>query len=284
MRFRTRGYENIYSQTYINGVPFNDQLRGVFNFSSIGAINDFTRNGDAINYSQPGQFAFGSIGGGENIRMRAGDYGHGGKATLTYTNRNYWMRAMMSYHTGLSDKGWAFSALVGGRYSNEGVIDGTFYRNFSYALMLEKRWGNTHSLTLTTFGSPVCRGQQGGTVQEVYDLTGNNLYNPNWGYQNGKKRNARVVQSFDPTTVLAHEWNLSRDIKSTRASPSTMHATATVRSTGLTERTRDPTTTAISHPIISTTTPAAPSPTLLKTMLSTGARATPLSRRSTGTA
>lgn len=104
MRFRTRGYENIYSQTYINGVPFNDQLRGVFNFSSIGAINDFTRNGDAINYSQPGQFAFGSIGGGENIRMRAGDYGHGGKATLTYTNRNYWMRAMMSYHTGLSDK------------------------------------------------------------------------------------------------------------------------------------------------------------------------------------
>lgn len=137
MRFRTRGYENIYSQTYINGVPFNDQLRGVFNFSSIGAINDFTRNGDAINYSQPGQFAFGSIGGGENIRMRAGDYGHGGKATLTYTNRNYWMRAMMSYHTGLSDKGWAFSALVGGRYSNEGVIDGTFYRNFSYALMLE---------------------------------------------------------------------------------------------------------------------------------------------------
>lgn len=213
MRFRTRGYENIYSQTYINGVPFNDQLRGVFNFSSIGAINDFTRNGDAINYSQPGQFAFGSIGGGENIRMRAGDYGHGGKATLTYTNRNYWMRAMMSYHTGLSDKGWAFSALVGGRYSNEGVIDGTFYRNFSYALMLEKRWGNTHSLTLTTFGSPVCRGQQGGTVQEVYDLTGNNLYNPNWGYQNGKKRNARVVQSFDPTTVLAHEWNLSRDIK-----------------------------------------------------------------------
>ena len=48
MRFRTRGYENIYSQTYINGVPFNAQLRGVFNVSSIGAINDFTRNGDAI--------------------------------------------------------------------------------------------------------------------------------------------------------------------------------------------------------------------------------------------
>ncbi len=213
MRFRIRGYENNYEQTHINGVPFNDQLRGVFNYSSIGAINDFTRNGDETTYSAPSSFTFGSIGGAENIQMRAGDYAKGGKATLTYTNRNYWMRAMLSYHTGLSKNGWAFSALVGGRYSNEGIIDGTFYENFSYALMLEKRWkGGDHSLTLTTFGSPVRRGQQGGTVQEVYDLTGNNLYNPNWGYQNGEKRNARVVQAFDPTTVLGYTWKISPDV------------------------------------------------------------------------
>lgn len=213
MRFRVRGYDNTLSETYINGVPFNDQLRGVFNYSSIGAINDFTRNGDETVNSSPSSFGFGSVGGGENILMRAGDYARGGKATLTYTNRNYWLRAMVSYHTGLSRRGWAFSALVGGRYSNEGVVDGTFYQNISYALMLEKRWrGGRHSLTLTTFGSPVRRGQQAGTLQEVYDLTGNNLYNPNWGYQNGKKRNARVVQAFDPTTVLSHAWKISSDV------------------------------------------------------------------------
>ena len=126
MRFRVRGYESIYEQTHINGVPMNDQLRGVFNFSSIGAINDFTRNGDQTVNSAPGAFAFGSLGGSENILMRAGDNAAGGKATLTYTNRNYWMRTMLSYNTGLSRRGWAFSALVGGRYSDEGNIDGTF--------------------------------------------------------------------------------------------------------------------------------------------------------------
>ncbi|MCI6252748.1 MAG: TonB-dependent receptor [Bacteroidales bacterium] len=213
MRFRVRGYESIYEQTHINGVPMNDQLRGVFNFSSIGAINDFTRNGDQTVNSAPGAFAFGSLGGSENILMRAGDNAAGGKATLTYTNRNYWMRTMLSYNTGLSRRGWAFSALVGGRYSDEGNIDGTFYRNFSYALMLEKRWrGDEHSLTLTTFGSPVCRGQQAGTLQEVYDLTGNNLYNPNWGYQNGKKRNARTVKAYDPTTILGYTWKINKDV------------------------------------------------------------------------
>ena len=194
MRFRVRGYENIYEQRYINGIPFNDQYRGVFNYSSIGALNDLTRNGDEAINSQPGVFAFGSIGGAENIFMRAGDYARGGKATLSYTNRNYYLRGMLSYSTGFNDNGWAFTALVGGRYSNEGNVDGTFYRNFSYALMAEKQWdGGRHRLALTTFGSPVQRGQSGGTLQEVYDLTGNNLYNPNWGYQNGKKRNARVV-------------------------------------------------------------------------------------------
>lgn len=214
MRFRVRGYDNIYEQKYINGVPLNDQYRGVFNYSSIGAINDLTRMGDEANYSVPGAFTFGTIGNSENILMHAGDYSKGGKATVSYTNRNYWMRAMASYSTGLSERGWALTALVGGRYSDEGNIEGTFYRNFSYALLLEKRWrGGEHSLSLATFGSPVRRGQQGGAIQEVYDLTGNNLYNPNWGYQNGEKRNARVVTAFDPTTILSYTWNISKRVK-----------------------------------------------------------------------
>ena len=92
------------------------------------------------------------------------------------------------------------TALLGGRYSDEGNIQGTFYRNVAYALLLEKRFRNDrHRLTFTTFGSPVIRGQQSGSIQEVYDLTGNNLYNANWGYQNGKKRNSRVVRAIDPT-------------------------------------------------------------------------------------
>ena len=211
-RFRVRGYESTYEQRYINGVNFNDQNRGVFNYSSIGALNDMTRNGDVANYMESSNFTFGSLGGSENINMRASVYDAGHKATLSYTNRNYYLRAMYTYGTGLMDNGWAFAASVGGRYSNEGNIDGTFYHNFSYALSAEKQWnGGEHSLSIVTFGSPVQRGQQGASYQEAYDLTGNNLYNPNWGYQNGKKRNAKVVTSYDPTLVLSHIWKISPD-------------------------------------------------------------------------
>lgn len=210
MRFRARGYESSYEQRYINGVSFNDQLRGVFNYSSIGALNDMTRNGDVVNYSAPSTFTYGSIAGAENINMRASNYTPGTKATLTYTNRTYYLRGMVTYSTGLMDNGWAISASVGGRYSHEGAIDGTFYRNFSYALSAEKQWqGGKHSLSIVTFGSPVERGQQSASYQQVYEYLDNYLYNPNWGYQNGKKRNAKVVKAFDPTLILSHIWKIN---------------------------------------------------------------------------
>lgn len=213
MRFRIRGYDRHYEHKYINGISFNDQLRGVFNYASIGALNDMTRNGDVINYNAPSTFTYGSIGGVENINMRAASYTSGTKATFTYTNRLYYLRGMVTYATGLKSNGWAFAASLGGRYSHEGNIDGTFYRNFSYAISAEKQWEEgKHSLSFVTFGSPVARGQQAASYREVYNLLGNNLYNPNWGYQNGKKRNAKVVQAFDPTAILSHFWKISDNV------------------------------------------------------------------------
>lgn len=207
--YRTRGYESRFEERMINGVNFNDQIRGVFNYASIGALNDITRNGDATNFMNPSASTFGSLSGSENINMRAGSYARGGKLTVSLTNRNYYSRAMATYSTGMRDDGWAVTFSAGTRYSHEGHIEGVFYRNVSYALGIEKRFDDDkHSLSLMTFGSPVERGQQGSSYQEVYDLTGNNLYNPNWGYQNGKKRNSRVVKAFDPTTILSHIWKI----------------------------------------------------------------------------
>jgi hypothetical protein len=215
-RFRIRGYANRYEQKYINGVHFNDQLRGVFNYASIGAINDLTRNGDQDNAMDASTFTFGSIGGTENINMRASTFAKGAKATATYTNRNYYSRGMLSYSTGLMDNGWAFTGLIGGRYADKGYVEGTFYKNVSYALSIEKQFQQgKHSLSLVTFGSPVERGMQSGSFQEAYDLLDNNLYNPNWGYQDGKVRNARIVTAYDPTAVLSHIWKIDQNTKLT---------------------------------------------------------------------
>ena len=99
-RFSPRGYTGSQELKYINGVEFNDQNRGVFNYASVGALNDMTRNGDVTNFTAPSTFTFGALGGAENINMRASSYTPGGKATVSYTNRNYYLRGMFTYSTG----------------------------------------------------------------------------------------------------------------------------------------------------------------------------------------
>ena len=216
-RFSPRGYKTKFEQTYLNGIEFNSQMRGNFNYSMIGGMNDATRNATTQDYLQPSLFSFGDLAGAQNYDLRAGSYARGTKVTLTYTNRNYQQRAMVSHHTGLNREGWAFSALLGGRFATEGNVEGTFYHNLAYFLGVEKQWDNgKYSLSLSTFGSPVQRAQQSASVQEAYDITGNNLYNSYWGFMpDGSKRNQRVVTSYDPTVILSHIWKINRVTKLT---------------------------------------------------------------------
>ncbi|HQN56771.1 MAG TPA: TonB-dependent receptor, partial [Saprospiraceae bacterium] len=93
-----------------------------------------------------------------------------------------------------------------------GYAQGTFYKGISYYLGIEKELNKNHSLGLTIIGAPTQRGKSNGSVQEVYDLTGNNFYNPNWGYQNGEKRNSRIGSTNKPIGILRHDWKLKENI------------------------------------------------------------------------
>lgn len=213
MRYRVRALDNMYNQTYMNGLRMNDTESGRFNYGSIGGLNDATRNKegvDAYDYN-----TFGSVrqGGGQSINSRASQFAQGRKLSLSATNRNYYGRVMYTHATGLLSNGWAFAGSVGYRGAKEGVIDGTFYNSASYFLAAEKRLGDNHALSLVTYGSPTERAQQGASTEEAYWLANSHYYNPYWGYQNGEKRNSRVVETFSPTTILTWDWT-SKDRKS----------------------------------------------------------------------
>ncbi|MBR1733253.1 MAG: TonB-dependent receptor [Alloprevotella sp.] len=210
MRFRVRALDNRYSQYYMNGLLLNDQERGTFNYSQIGGMNDATRNRENVGGYEFNNFGLQDIGGGTNINSRASQFAEGSKLTLSATNRNYILRGAFTHATGVLPSGWAFAANVGYRWAKEGVIEGTFYSAFNYFLAAEKRLGDgTHSLSLVTFGAPTKRGTQTFATEEAYWLANSHYYNPNWGYQNGKKRNAAVVKSFEPTTILTWDWRIN---------------------------------------------------------------------------
>ena len=213
VRFRVRGYDDRYSDVYINGVNFNNQETGNFGYSMIGGLNDAMRNQDDVNAFNPGTYSFGVVGRSSNINTNPINYAPGTKASLAFTNRSYKLRGMATHSTGLMDNGWAFTGSIGYRWADEGSIPGTFYNSLGLFLSAQKVLSNKHSLTLTAFGSPTQRGQQMASVQEAYDLVGSNYYNSNWGWQDGKKRNSRVVTEYRPTLILSHDWKINDKTK-----------------------------------------------------------------------
>lgn len=213
MRFRLRAYNNQQSGMYINGVLMNDAERGQFSYGSIGGLNDATRNREGSPFFYMNNFGFSSLGGSTNINVHASQYAAGHKITLSGGNRNYLARGVYTYSTGLMNNGWAVTGSLAYRWANEGYIEGTFYNSLGYFLAIEKKFNDRHSLNLTTWGSPTERAQQGASTEEAYWLANSHYYNPNWGYQNGEKRNARVVNTFEPTVILTWDFDISEKTK-----------------------------------------------------------------------
>ena len=210
MYFRYRGLDNMYQSVYINGVKMNDLIRGSFSFSTLlGMTSRAFRNKTTAVGMEASNFGFGDIGGSVNYNTTTDLYAPGFNGSVAFTNSNYMMRAMATYSTGLNRQGWAFTVSAIGRYAKEGVMEGTFYNSAGLFMSIEKKINAEHSLTLTAFGGPTQRATGRPTYQEAYDLAGSNLYNPDWGYQEGKKRSSRITETFDPTAMLS--WLFKKD-------------------------------------------------------------------------
>lgn len=207
-RFRNRGYDNE-NLTLMNGIPVEDLSSSRTLFGTWAGLNDVTRSREATYGLNPSNYTYGSLDGSFNIDARASKQRKQFAISYANSNRTYDHRLMASYGTGLLKGGWAFSASLSRRSGDEGYVPGTFTDGWSWFASVEKRISTDHSLSLTHFGANTMTGRANPAIQEAYDLTGSNFYNPNWGYQNGEVRNARVARQQNPLTILSHEWRIS---------------------------------------------------------------------------
>ena len=208
-RFKIRGYDASYFDTYINGAPVKNLTNGYTAWNLWGGLNDVMRSRVTSNGLRPVDYAYGDIGGTNYIDTRASSQSKGVNVNYAISNRNYNHRLMASWNTGMMKGGWAFSAAGSLRYADQGYVKGTFYSGASYFLSLDKKINDHHLLSFTTFGTPTQNGVQAAATQEMYDLAGSNYYNPSWGYQEGKVRSANYNTTFQPYFILNHEWTIN---------------------------------------------------------------------------
>lgn len=208
-RFRIRGYDGNNTDVFMNGMMMNDLEDGGAYYNQWGGLNDVMRSRENVIGLDPVAYTFGGVGGATSIDSRAGTQWDQLRLSYSGSNRSYNHRFMGTYSTGWLKRGWAVSMSASRRWAEEGYVDGTSYDAWSYFLAVEKKLGKNNQLNLTIMGAPNKRGKSGPAVEEAYDLAGSNYYNPNWGYQDGEKRNSRIAHSHLPTFIITDEWKIN---------------------------------------------------------------------------
>jgi hypothetical protein len=214
--FKPRGYDARYHNLCINGFQFNSLVTGRATYSQWGGLNHVMRYPEYVTGLNVSTFNFGDIGGTSNFTTRASSYRKQVRVGYSLSNRNYTNRLMATYATGVLKNGWSVAACLSGRFGSAlNYVDGVTYNGFSYFLAVEKKINTVHALNLTAWGAPTVRGMQAGSVEEAYDITGTHYYNPNWGWYQGKQRNARMRTVHEPVIMLTHYYTPSSKLSMT---------------------------------------------------------------------
>lgn len=206
VRFRVRGYSSESQDVYMAGVRMNDAITGYTPYSLWSGLNEAVRSKESVNGSEISDYGFGGYNGLTNIDPMASKVRTGWRGSVLTNSALYRLRLMMTYSSGELDNGWSYAFSASARLGGNDWIKGVYYRSFGYYGSVEKKFGEEHKLGLTFMAAPGQRGAQNGSTQEVYDLMGDNMYNSNWGYYNGKVRNARVKKTHEPIAILKYDF------------------------------------------------------------------------------
>ena len=209
VRFRARGYSSESQEVYLAGVKMNDAITGYGPVSLWSGLNEAMRSKETVNGGEVSDVALGSYNGVTNVYGTADEVRKGIRGSILTNSALYRLRVMASYATGMMDNGWAFATNVSARLGGNDWIDGVYYRSFAYYLAAAKKLNDAHTLHFVLFGTPGERGAQMASTQEVYDLMYDNMYNANWGYQNGRVRNARVRKTHEPIAFIKWDFKPS---------------------------------------------------------------------------
>lgn len=206
IRFKNRGYTNESQDVYLSGIRMNDAITGYSPYSLWSGLNEATRSKESTVGIEASDYGFGGYNGVTNIHGTPSSVRPGWRFSALTNSALYRLRLMATYASGELDNGWSYAFNVSARIGGNDWVKGVYYRNFAYYAGVEKKFNDGHRLSLVTFAAPGQRGAQNASTQEVYDMMGDNMYNSNWGYQNGKVRNARVRKTFEPVTFLKYSY------------------------------------------------------------------------------
>jgi hypothetical protein len=200
--FMIKGLDASFSQTLFNGLPIKSLLTGSPHFAVYSGLQQMMRKTLVLDGIAGNELSFGSLGNTTGADIRAVLMPRQSKIAVTIANRAYSHKYVVQMSTGELKNGWAFAAHLNARLAKEGYYSGCGYEGYGYMLSVDKKLKTRAVLSLSLLGAPIAAERQAPVLQESLQYFGAH-YNPNWGMQNGLKRNAVKSTTHLPTLIFS---------------------------------------------------------------------------------
>ena len=205
--FMIKGLDASFSQTLLNGLPIQSLLTGNPHFAVYSGLQQMMRKTLVLDGIAGNELSFGSLGNTTGADIRALVMPKQHKIAATTSNRAYSHKYVVQMSTGQLKNGWAFAAHLNARLASEGYYTGCGYEGYGYLISVDKKIKERVVLSLSLLGAPIAAERQAPVLQESLQYFGAN-YNPNWGMQNGAKRNAVKSITHLPTLIFSSDISL----------------------------------------------------------------------------
>ena len=195
-RVRLRGFQQENIAVLINGMTVNDMENGRVYWSNWAGLSDVTSAMQVQRGLGSAKLPIPSVGGTINIVTKSTELAEGGKVSATVGNDGY-LKTVMTYNTGVSDSGHAFSASFS-RTAGDGYVDGTPFEGYAYFLGYGYRsTDGKNNLQFIVTGAPQVHGQRTTSYYNMATLEDYRdygiKYNYNYGLRDGEGFNMRIT-------------------------------------------------------------------------------------------
>lgn len=199
--YRPRGYNNFPLTQLFGGVFIDDMLNQSSSLLWSG-LTDIMRNGNSSVNLEFNPDAATGIRGLRNILLHAHDQRPLRKIAYSVSNRSYDHKLQLSYCGDLTQRNWIWSFSGFRQWAKESFAPGTALDHWAAYSSVSKLFSGGAVLSLTLLYQNSFKEPRSAATEELFLLSGSRLYNANWGWQNGVKRNARSLLDRSPMAIM----------------------------------------------------------------------------------
>lgn len=221
LRYDNRSLPYTTKSYTLNGIELNSLSTSRIPYSALGSLYrlpGYSTSNYSLKFSvQDANFALNST---QNQVIEPSLSYNNGYLYSSISSKTYSFRHAAGYNL-KARNGWEISIDATRNWGESLSVEGVWSDNLGFTLSASKRLGNSSSssssgagvLNMTLLLNSTQRAYSKSITDEAAELSGNQLYNPAWGVQNGEPRSVNVRGGFEPTLLLNYSQELDNNLK-----------------------------------------------------------------------